>query len=409
MMENPNRLLVVDDDPGISDLITEVGGDLGYQAVTASTRDALLTALPELQPTVVSLDLSMPDLDGIEVLTLLADQGSRARVMLTSGLDARVLAKAREIGESHGLVMLDQLPKPFDIGVLEQRLKACMVVSEPPLQEADLAAAIANGELEVYYQPKVNLQDPDAMSIVGAEALVRWNHASRGVVGPDAFIPLAEQSGLIVELSRYVFRQSAAYLAGVLENRPGFTLAVNLSAESFNHADLPRELAVTARELGVPPGRMVVEVTESTAMSDVERSLETMTRLRVKGFGLALDDFGTGFSSLSYLHRMPFTELKVDRSFVMGLTQSEEAEVIVRSTIDLGHNLGLAVCAEGVEDEACLERLLRFGPDSAQGYLFSRPVPASELEALLANPPPILRQPPPRVPARLRGSPDPGR
>lgn len=382
---NPNRLMVVDDDPGIIDLISEVARDLGYEVSAVTNRGELLQGLAETEPTVVTLDLSMPDIDGIEVLTLLAEQGSRARIMLSSGLDSRLIAKSREIGEARGLTMLEELPKPFDIMVLHDRLAAAMTADSSAITESELAAALAAGDLTVYLQPKVRLTPRDTMAVVGAEALVRWNHPRRGVLTPDAFIGLAEDTGLILDLSDYVFRETMRHLAAWLPAHPGLVAAVNLSAKSFNFQDLPRRLHAITGEQGVPPANVCIEVTEHTAMANVERSLEVMTRLRVKGFGLSLDDFGTGFSSLTYLYRMPFTELKVDRSFVSSLATSDEAMVIVRSTIDLAHNLGLAACAEGVEDEAALEKLLQFGADSAQGFLFSRPMPAAEFGRYLAE------------------------
>lgn len=384
---NTNRLLVVDDDPGVVELIVEVARALGYAVAAVSTKSALLDRLRDFDPTVITLDLSMPDIDGIEVLGLLAKQHSHARVMVSSGLDSRLLSKSREIGEAHGLTMMEELSKPFDIAVLEERLAACMVAGERPLSRDDLAAAIDGGHLALFYQPKIDLRPGQGMAVVGAEALVRWNHESRGLIAPDAFIGLAEETGLIRPLSDYVFREAAGFLAGELAAYPELSLAVNLSAESFLDPGLPGYLQDVAREYGISPGRMVIEVTESTAMADVKRTMETTTRLRVKGFGLALDDFGTGFSSLSHLHRMPFTEIKVDRSFVMPLTTSAEAVIIVRSTIDLAHNLGLSVCAEGVEDVAALEQLRAFGAETAQGYLFARPMPADDFLRLLRQPP----------------------
>lgn len=384
---NANRLLVVDDDPGIVELVVEVARDLGYTVAAASTKATLLDRLRDFDPTVVTLDLSMPDIDGIEVLELLARQRSRARVMVSSGLDSRLMAKSREIGEAHGLTMSEELPKPFDIAVLEERLAACLVAGDRPLSRDDLAAAIDAGHLALFYQPKIDLRPGQGMAIVGAEALVRWNHESRGLLGPDAFIGLAEETGLIRPLSEYVFREAAGFLANHLAALPELSLAVNLSAESFLDPALPDYLQAVTREYDVPAERMVIEVTESTAMADVKRSMETMTRLRVKGFGLSLDDFGTGFSSLSHLHRMPFTELKVDRSFVIPLTTSTEATIIVRSTIDLAHNLGLAVCAEGVEDRNTLAQLMAFGAETAQGYLFARPMPAPDFVRMVQQPP----------------------
>lgn len=388
--EAKNRLLVVDDDPGVGDFIAVVAEGLGYDVALVRTSAQLRDRLPRFDPTLVSLDLSMPEIDGIEVLSLLAEQGSRAKIILTSGLDSKLVAKAHEIGGLHGLDMLDALSKPFEVGQLEQRLTACKAKDSSPPTASDLATAIEVGDLEVYYQPKISLKPENLMAVVGAEALVRWNHATKGIIPPDQFIRLAEDSGLIQDLSAYVFREAAHCLAGVLHSHPALSISVNLSAANFGDTNLPRELEEHTTGFGVPPDQIIIEVTESTAMADVARSTEIMTRLRIKGFGLSLDDFGTGFSSLLHLYRMPFTELKVDRTFVSPLDTSEEAATITRSTIDLAHNLGLSACAEGVEDEATLESLLSYGADSAQGFLIARPMRARALSSFLENATPVF-------------------
>ncbi|MDA0169258.1 bifunctional diguanylate cyclase/phosphodiesterase [Solirubrobacter taibaiensis] len=235
----------------------------------------------------------------------------------------------------------------------------------------DLRRGIAAGELEVFYQPQADIRQ---RRIVGVEALVRWRHPTRGLLFPDAFLTLAEDLGLMRELTRHVLH-TAVRQAAVWD----VSVAVNLSLTDLLDPDLPTAVRAALDEAGLPAHRLVLEITENVAMADPERILAILGRLRALGCQLALDDFGTGLSSLARLRRLPVQELKIDRSFVMELDVA-----IVRLTIELGHALGIRVVAEGVETQEALELLEELGCDVAQGYHFSRPVAAAELGGLLA-------------------------
>jgi len=246
---------------------------------------------------------------------------------------------------------------------------------------ADLRGAIDRDELVLHYQPKVNL----AGGIDGAEALLRWQHPERGLIPPAEFIPLAEQTRLMRPLTLWVLeaalRQSREWRRGGLD----IALAVNLSAANLADPALPDDIAELLRRMDVPPERLTLEITESTAMADPSRAQALLVRLRDLGVGLSIDDFGTGHSSLAYLSSLPVTELKIDRSFVMSIVRDLDDAVIVRSTIDLGHNLGLRVVAEGVEDDETLHWLTDHGCDLAQGYGLTRPLPAADLAQWLSR------------------------
>ena len=247
----------------------------------------------------------------------------------------------------------------------------------------ELRRAIEQEELVVHYQPKADLQTG---RIVGVEALVRWIHPERGFIPPDRFIGIAERTGLIKPLSRYVLRvaidQCAAWAADGLD----LHVAVNLTIPDLLDLELPDRIAAMLADAGVPADRLELEVTESTILADPFRVRHVIDRLNELGIGLAIDDFGTGYSSLAYLKQLPVQTIKIDRSFVMDMLESESDAAIVRSTIDLARNLGLRVVAEGVETEAMWDALREQGCTLAQGYLISKPVSADDLAPLLVVP-----------------------
>ena len=236
----------------------------------------------------------------------------------------------------------------------------------------ELRRAIANRELVIHYQPRVELATGDVHAV---EALVRWDHPERGLLSPGEFLPLAEHTGMIRPLTRYVMDAALADCAGWAQEglRPG--VSVNLSARDLLDADLPREVESLLSKHGVDPTLLEVEITEHTILTDPERARIVLERLRELGVRLSIDDFGTGFSSLGQLKRLPVDVLKIDRSFVLNMEHDDNDDVIVRSTIELGHNLGLRVVAEGVETQETWGRLAQLGCDTAQGFFISRPLP----------------------------------
>src|SRR6185312_6355666 len=247
---------------------------------------------------------------------------------------------------------------------------------------AELRRGLRRRELVLHYQPKARLASGVVDSV---EALVRWNHPDRGLVFPDSFIPLAQETGLIRPLTRHVLeeavRQARAWQRAGLE----LAVSVNLSARNLLDVEFPDQVERLLTEAGLPPALLELEITETTMLSDGARTKSALDRLSGLGIRISIDDFGTGYSSsLASLRRLPISEIKIDRSFVMNMDGCEDDAVIVRSTIDLGRNLGLSVVAEGVESEQVWSELRRLGCTSAQGYYLTRPVPADELEAWLA-------------------------
>ncbi|HEY8681536.1 MAG TPA: sensor domain-containing phosphodiesterase, partial [Rhodanobacter sp.] len=244
----------------------------------------------------------------------------------------------------------------------------------------DLRRAIPNGELEMYYQPKLNL---DNRQVGHVEALIRWNHPQHGLISPDEFIPLAEHSGIIRMLTNWVMHEVIQQCAAWSEQQLDIGVALNLSAMDLGCGELPELLSAHLAKYRVDPARIILEVTETAVMRDAVYALEVLNRLRACGVQLAIDDFGTGYSSLSHLKRLPVTELKIDKSFVLSMAEDNDDAVIVRSTIELAHNMGLKVVAEGVENLRTLEMLRGYRCDVAQGYLISRPLPVQQMTAWL--------------------------
>ncbi|MEM9711404.1 MAG: EAL domain-containing protein [Actinomycetota bacterium] len=244
----------------------------------------------------------------------------------------------------------------------------------------DLRAAIRLGALDVHFQPKL---DVVSGQVVGAEALARWNHPDLGFVGPDQFIPLAERSGLILPLTDRVLSRALRSATRWRDDGHAVGVAVNISAQSLVDDRFPELIEERLAEHGLPGALLTLEITETAMMSDTDRAFLTLARLGDLGVQMSIDDFGTGYSSLVNLRRLPISELKIDRAFVMAMLEDESDEAIVRSTIELGHSLGMSVVAEGVESVEHLGELGMLGCDVAQGYAISRPLPAIDFEKYL--------------------------
>jgi len=248
---------------------------------------------------------------------------------------------------------------------------------------AELRQAIETEQLFLHYQPKIVLKTG---GVIGVEALVRWQHPKNGVIPPDQFIGITEYTGLIKPLTRWVLTKALRQCAALRRNGSTIRLAVNLSVRSLHDPHLPGQVAELLQAAAVSPESLELEITESAIMVDPPRALETLTALNRMGAHLSIDDFGTGFSSLGYIQKLPVAEIKIDKSFVLNMAADENDATIVRSIIELGHNLGLKVVAEGVENQTVLERLTALGCDYAQGYYISRPVTMEQFTAWLNEP-----------------------
>ncbi len=390
-MADKRKLLVIDDEPDIGVFVRDVALDLGYEAISIHRPDSFEAFFSDDIDLVV-LDLIMPGRDGVELLRTMAERSSTASIILISGYDTGVLHSAQKLASEQGLHVVGTLTKPIRYRELEDMLNAIVY---PPKNrprdaieflefpsEQELQQAIDNNELEPYFQPQVNFSDN---SLVGVEALIRWRHPAHGLLMPDIIIPLAEQSGLMDKLSAEVlqqaFRQVSEWMATGLKTR----VAINMAPCNFKDLNLPELIDVKIGQYGLGPDQVTLEVTETTLMQELIKSLDILTRLRMKQIKLSIDDFGTGYSSLQQLHRIPFSEMKIDKSFVMRATSDKEALAIVKMTILLGHELGMKVVAEGIESQETWNLLSDLGCDVAQGYFIAKPMPGGQLPDWVRN------------------------
>lgn len=345
-----------------SDTIARLGGDdfcLVLEASDLASSRAFIDGVRE--------DLTRPiDLDGMTVsmdftagMAAFPDHADTPEALLRRSEIAMYDAKA-----AHEKVVI------YEPGRDEGHLRQLAIVSHLP-------GALADGQLKLHYQPKANLADG---RVVAAEALVRWIHPQFGFIPPDEFVTVIEQSGNISLLTNWVIEQAARQARQWLDRGLHVAVSVNLSALDLTDETLAERLARVLRVHGLAPEQLGLEITESAIMRDPRTALAVLSALRGSGFKLAIDDFGTGYSSLAQLKRLPVDELKIDKSFVMDLKGDSEDAVIVKSTIELAHSMGLSVVAEGVETPAAWSALNLFGCDVAQGYLISKPLPAEEFE-----------------------------
>jgi diguanylate cyclase (GGDEF)-like protein/PAS domain S-box-containing protein len=258
---------------------------------------------------------------------------------------------------------------------MDQRLRERRVLQQ------QLRAAIERGELAIHYQPQARIGG----EIIGFEALVRWHHPQRGLISPGTFIPLAEDSGLIVPMGEWILREACREAASWPNP---LQVAINLSPVQFGHGDLPGLVHTVLLETGLPPSRLELEITEGVLMNDFSRAVSTLRRLKALGVRIAMDDFGTGYSSLSYLQSFPFDKIKIDQSFISNLGRNQQSATIVRAVIGLARGLELPVLAEGVETKEQLAFLQKESCDEIQGYLIGRPQPIEEYTAMTGRPRP---------------------
>lgn len=382
-MHESKKLLILDDDDGVARTIALIGGREGFDVRICAQHTEFFACVNDWEPGYLAIDLVMPGMDGVEVLRNLAEQGCKARIVITSGMGAKVLESARRSADERGLHITGILPKPFKAAELRQLLadvrrpapKAAGMAKAAPLPsigERDVTDAFAHRQFFLQYQPKLELA---GNCPVGFEALVRWRHPSGALIPPDHFIPFLERSEHIQSLTDYVFEDALKWFVGVSQqSSTRLTLSINLSARNLVDIHLADRLHSRCAWYGVPPGSVILELTETSAMANPADALDILTRLRIKGFALGIDDFGTGYSSMVQLARMPFSELKIDKSFIFSMAHSQESRKIVASTIQLARSLGLTSVAEGIEDAATAAVLRDLGCNLAQGYHFGRPM-----------------------------------
>ena len=343
------------------DLVARLGGDeyvVLMQNLTEPDVERVAEKIRKVLEQPFRLGIEMVDVSASLGIACFPEHGKDA-VTLTRRADMAMYAAKQE---HSGFAMYSDAQ--------EQSSRATLAL------RSELRHAIKHNELVLHYQPKI---DHQTGMVMGLEALVRWRHPERGFLAPDQFIPEAEQTGLIGPLTRWVLARAILQCAALHKAGVMISMAVNFSARNLHDKQLADELANLLDQAGLKPEYLVLEITESAVMADPAFGLQILNQFDKMGVTLAIDDFGTGYSSLAYLSQLPMNEIKIDKSFVLNMMQDSQAAVIVKSIIELGHNLGLKVVAEGVETREVWDRLTQWGCDTAQGYYMSRPLPEDQL------------------------------
>ncbi len=423
------KILVIEDDELIREILVHLLESHSYRVIVAENgRVGVHMALSEI-PDLILCDVQMPELDGYDVLRTLRQNSLAATIpfiFLTAQSDKTDFRRGMELGAD------DYLTKPFTkaelLGAIASRVSKRQTITQPltvALHQAEarlkdlandstnvsalspeklalealLRHALAQGEFQVYYQPQVNIASGQ---VIGAEALIRWHNPDRGIISPAEFIPLAEETGLIIPIGEWVLisacAQAASWLAAGFSP---FTISVNLSARQLSDPELKARIVQILETTGLEPANLELEMTESALVENVTVAGTTLNQLKALGIRIAIDDFGTGYATLGYLKQFAFDSLKIDRIFVRNANEDAQNAAITTAVILLGHSLNMTVIAEGVETEAELNFLKEHQCDIMQGYLFSRPEPAPIIESMLVADPRSFAQPPAAAPARV--------
>jgi len=384
---HPSSVYLLDDEPDQVDLLREFVEMSGMKAQGYTHASQFFEQIStNTDCDILVLDLQMPGMDGIEVMRRLNEIHVKPALILISGHDTSVLSSAEKLGRAHDFEIIASMNKPLNMAQFQSIIKAHSPVHHKQANSfsadnhqftaSEILHGIHQKQLILHYQPQVDIST-NALS--GVEALVRWQHPQHGLIFPDRFIPQAEAFGLMGDLTNSVIKLAMQQEQRWLNNGLAVVVSVNISSDNITSLSLPEQLEKLLDNNQLDPGCITLEITESALMGDLITSLDILTRLRLKGIKLSIDDFGTGFSSLSQLHRIPFSELKIDRSFVGNMVHDDEARAIVKTCIMLSHELKMHVVAEGIEDQQTWDMLKNMGCDLAQGYFVAKPMPAADL------------------------------
>ncbi len=389
-------LFIMDDDLSFSELLRDISSSV-CSDIEIFTEPLLF--INELFSTsdIIILDIKMPKMDGVEILRRLATKKCKAKIILISGFDSSVLHSSSMLANELGLHIVAQITKPVHPQQIQDVIRNITaekndvlkpikakesIVKDALFSKIDIENAINNNQLILYYQPQIELK---TNKLTGLEALVRWSHPEYGIIYPNDFIPLIEKFQLFEELTNKVIRIAIDQEKALKDYGYSIVISINISSCNVTSLTLPETLEELIDNAELEPSMLCFEVTESELMGQLIPSMDTLTRMRIKGFKLSIDDFGTGYSSLLQLYRIPFHELKIDQSFIKNLMTSPESKIIVDTCITLAHNLGMIVVAEGIEDRGTLEELTRMGCDIGQGYHLCKPMDISSILCWIQN------------------------
>ncbi len=379
-------VLLVDDDPVMHRVTATILSDLGIKKVlSALSGPDALEIIVENQDTIelIICDLNMPGMDGVEFIRHIADQHFSGSLVLTSGEDIRILRTVEKLAIEHELHVLGTLEKPVtlvkfnDLFETFEHIKAeGTLVKAESFSLDELIHALDEDELDVFFQPQVEMV---SRQVTGVEALVRWNHPDKGIIRPDAFITMAEENGLINQLTSIVCKKALDYAAQFRAKGLRLNISINISVDALNDLAWPDAMASLVEDASLEHSSVTFEITESRLMEHISVALDILSRLSLKRFNLSIDDFGTGYSSLEQLQRIPFSELKIDRAFVAGAAEDASARAILESSVLLAKKLNMNIIAEGVKTQKDWDLLQSLEVGQVQGYFISRPMSFNKL------------------------------
>lgn len=392
---NGLSFMVMEDDDFQRQMVVDMLRSLGATEVREADNGKqaleMLQAANTRPVDIAICDLDMPEMDGMEFLRHLGNKSRSASVVILSALDGMLLASVENMARAYGIRLLGVIKKPLTLAQLDALISQYERSERKPQQAAAAARSFTLEEvlqgvrakqIEPYFQPKVDLKTG---RLTGAEALARWIHPELGVIDPSAFIGLLQQHDKIDELTFLMLERVAAVSRLLLDKGHAILISANLSPVSLSDTTLADRITQVVRDAGVDPHHIILEITESAAMTDVAPALENLARLRMRGFGLSIDDYGTGYASMQQLTRIAFSELKIDQSFVKAFTTNPALRIIVESSIKMAHELRLKSVAEGVETQEDWTTLKSMGCDMAQGHLISRPLEFKAFHDFLVN------------------------
>jgi len=381
-----DHVLVVDDDPILRALAESRFRKRGARTVL-SANDGVqaldVLDMAQVEPGFLLCDLNMPNMDGIEFLRHLERRKFGGAIAILSGEHASVIALAESLAQTHKLNVVGKLQKPLKADKLDDLIAVAQQQSSVPqpatsniIGVSELKNAISSGQIVAYHQPKIALRTGQ---FAGTEALARWHHPEWGTVMPSLFISLAEQSGLIEQLTNSILKTAIADVAHWKAGHIHARCSINLSAVVLDNIDLPNEIASRVDAAGLERAQIILEITEGSILKKDAIPMEVLARLRLKGFDLSIDDFGTGHSNIETLRDFPFSELKIDQSFISAMETDAFANKSVHASVELGRQLGLRLVAEGVETKSVCDRVKQLGIDQVQGYFYGKPMPPETL------------------------------
>jgi PAS domain S-box-containing protein len=379
-----SRVLIVDDDPVARRQLTLLLSALGiHEVLTVKGAAAALTEIANGSIDLLISDLNMPCMDGIEFLRHLADNNYRGGLIIVSGVEEQLLQTTAKMAQAKGMNLRGIIKKPVTRSALLQLLASPYGTTAASsaqhekivITPDDIQEGIRRNEFEIHFQPKV---DAATLCVVGMECLARWQHKGQ-MIPPDVFIDMAERHGLIGSLSELVITKALIGGARLAEAGYDLTIAINLSANCLSDIRLPEFILASVQVTGFKAENLILEITETGVMADIATALDVMTRLRLKGFKLSIDDFGTGYSSMEQLQRIPFGELKLDKSFVQGASEETMARAILASSIEMARKMKLSTVAEGVETQTDLDLVRGLGCDLVQGWYIAKAMPLEQL------------------------------